>query len=127
MRRLALGTSLGLLLLVANAACEKGNAPPNVDVAAAGAGGGAPASGGTSGSAGAVGSGAAGASAAGGGGSSPSPADAGSPLPAPDAGLSDAPLETVAGSAGAPAGSPVALNGALHVQGARIVGATGQS
>ncbi len=125
MRRLALGISLGLLLLFANAACEKGGAPTNVDVTSAGAGGGAPASGGASGSAGASGSDVAGAGPAGSGGSS-LPGDAGPPPPALDAGPSDAPLDRVAGSTGAPAGSPVALNGALHAQGARIVGATGQ-
>jgi endoglucanase len=127
MRRLAFGISLGLLLLGANVACEKGSAPSNVDVdvGAAGAGGGAPASAGASGSSGAGSAGASGAGSAG----SALPGGAGAPPPAQDAGPSDAPsVESGAtgGSTGAPAGSPVALNGTLHTQGARIVGATGQ-
>ena len=121
----ALGISLGLLLLVANAACDKGSAPSHVDIDTAGTGGGAPASGGTSGASGA--SSASGASGAAGGGGTSLPADASPPRPASDdAGASDAPLEATGSTTAAPAGSPVALNGALRAQGARIVGAQGQ-
>ncbi len=121
---------LALLIVVAGAAaCDKGSAPSNVDVSAAGSGGAAPASAGTSGTAGSIGAagalGAAGESIAGGAGTS-LPNDGGPPSPAADAAAGDALSDGDAAVTGAPAGSPVALNGALHAQGARIVGARGQ-
>jgi endoglucanase len=112
MKRIARWGSLGLLLVVAGAGCSSGSAPPHVDVAAAGTGGGAPAGGGTTGAAGAL-------EAAGAADGGPSP-------PAAEAGASDAPPEGGVGTAGAPPGSPVAQNGSLRAQGNRIVGAQGQ-
>ncbi len=58
---------------------------------------------------------------AGAGGTSTMPKDAGAPTP--DAGAKDG---GASGATNAPAGSPVALHGALKVQGAHIVGADGQ-
>jgi endoglucanase len=101
-----------------------GTTPPRTSIEGSGAAG-------TTGGAGATGaagttSAEAGASGAAGTHVASTAGAAGMSTPPSDAGAADAVTEGDLGAGGAPAGSPVALHGALKAQGAHIVGADGQ-